>query len=1369
MEMSPVRLSPDNPEPRDASQNEALHNPTNSSQVEYLQPIDHSQEVAYQFTEADDSIEHSSHIAHTPQPVQGRHLSRPDIDEQEDFMATFEYAKPPSRKPDPKHPGLSREPQPLMSGFLGQLNVGSSANTGRQGFQEPSATVYTDGQETISPNTDEIHITQSKDFPQLPPTYEAPALKRERPVIMGETNRSSMAQQSTMVSIGKRHQMEMPVESSATIENRHADELPDDLPERPVTESQKPESVPLGDTPGSGSSAGSSRSRVRHKGASPRLSQRRKHRTAAPLSSAKLPKALAMSRERALVQMASPRRATPGKRLPKSLARSEPKPPRGRTARKTQDAAGDVAPPPCSTHRDRHVLGGDHACTGAERNGVIHMPSHSEAGSAMRHQNQVHPPPQHAEMIRPSSEASNISRPRDPPAHALSQSSSFHQQPDPNLEEYNRHLSALSKKWNAHFSYEKRLVDRYQDNVAKLQEDLEDRDAVIQECYAEIESRDAEIDTLVRENEELMVARQRMETDLSESSQRVATMEEKLRSYRERLNNAMQEQQQLYKRCKEKCKETIMEIKAEEKVQKEVLEKALASSDSARILLQSKVASAVQEARSHSEQQLQTKLEEREKEAAREKERANDLRAQLEKSQSIHEQVLQSIVSKNQEMLEKSDHQNGTIERLRILAQGQEKKLSGILKAVEESKTGRGVDPEALAESLQDSMTETISGALSEMQQAMPNRDLSTETMDQLKENTDSIRWLCEGLREQLCNSEAASEWQERFYQANLTAQAQTQRIQELDYNLQQVTKDLNTQREENRRFQNLLTEMKDKAQANENSNAKIEDLTKQAERLAEVLSEKDEIIKQSEEKVKVAEEKVRNQAHTLQEKEEQIRREGEEHKQSLGTVIEERAKLRQQTNDLEKRIDDLTCENSQLEDDLAKARQEISLNQRDNSQLTEDLLTAEAERESLRPGHQEWKRTRVEIVQIIQICQSLKRLTKDRTKSGEMDERLKELFEIQKRLSGKSGTPGGESSPERERSPLRQRQVVLKVPGFYDRQSPVSVKRERVARRQPGAVRGIMKPAARSTSKEMSASAVVDPAEQAKTPRATKPTTRPTVARRGSQTTPVIHSSYNRPVAGAVASGKLNNVRDNGADDIVGRGPTTKAPDNNRRRPTMDLSGDIDSPPKKRQRGSTNTADPKIKLSRSTTEYFPDPSPEVPDSQPSVTTECQKTQLSRSMSGLFRDPSQEVPNSQPSVTTEGQKTKLSRSMSGLYHDPSREVPDSQASVTTEGQKTKLSRSMSGLSHDPSQEVPDSQPSSRSMPVQLKVFASQTRHHRRVSRLVTYGSQSSNSARTDGQTSVTSSAPMRSKHGRSSALSSQAMSAIEDKDGEDVW
>ncbi|RYP59012.1 hypothetical protein DL769_008721 [Monosporascus sp. CRB-8-3] len=1123
MEMSPARLSPDSPEPRDALQNQALDNPTISSQVEYLQPIEDSQEVAYEFTEGDDSIEQSSHIAHPPQPVQGRHLSRPDVDDQEDFMATFEYAKAPSRKPDPKHPGLARESQPFMSGFLRQLNVGS-ANTCRQGFHEQSATGYMDGKETILPNTEGNHVTQGQDFPQLPPTYEAPAPTREIPVTMGEASRSSKAQQSTMFSTGKTHHMEIPVESPATVENRRADELPDDSPERSVTESrQKPKSVPFGDTPGSGPSAGSPPPRLRHKGVSPRLSQRH-----------------------------------------------------------------------------------------------------------------------------------------------------------PNLQEYNRHLSALSKKWNAHFSYEKRLVDQYQDSVAKLQGDLEDRDAVIQECHAEIESRDAEIDTLERENEELLIARQQMETDLSESSQRVATMEEKLRSYRECLNNAMQEQQLLYKRCKEKCKETITEIKAEEKDQKEALEKTLASSDSARISLQSKVASVIQEARNHSEQlgrtiaELQAKLEDREKEVAREKEHANDLRAQLNKSQSMHEQTLQSIVSKNQEMLEKSDRQHGTIEELRILAQGQDQKLSGILKAVEESKTGRGMDPEALAKSLQDSMTQTVLGALSEMQQAMPNRDSSTETMEQLNENMDSIRLLCEGLREQLCNSEAASDWQERFHQVNLTAQAQMQHIQELDYDLHQVAEDLNTQWQENQRLKDVLTEMKTQAQANEDSNTKIEDLIKQAERLENVLSEKDEVIKQSEEKVKIAEEKVRNQAHKLEEKEDQIRREGEEHTQSLETVIEERAKLRQQTNDLEKRVDDLICENSQLEDDLAKAHQEISLNQRNNSQLTEDLLTAEAERESFRPGHQEWKRTRVEIVQIIQICQSLKRLAKDKTKSGEMDERLKELFQIQKRLSGKSGTQDGESSPEREPSPLRQRQVLLKVPGSYERELPVSVQRERATRRQPGAVRGIMKPTARSISKEMGVPAVADPAEQAKTPGGTNLITRPRVARRGSQTTPVIHSSYNRPVAGAVASAKLNIVRDDGADDTIGRGPTTKESVNNRRRPMENLSGDVDSPPKKRQRGSTNTAE--------------------------------------------------------------QKTKLSQSMSGLFPDQSREVPDSQ-------------------------------PSSTSMPGQHKAFASQTRHHRRMSGLVTYGSQSSNSARPDSQTSITSSATMPSKHSRSSAHSPQTMSAIEDRGG----
>lgn len=71
---------------------------------------------------------------------------------------------------------------------------------------------------------------------------------------------------------------------------------------------------------------------------------------------------------------------------------------------------------------------------------------------------------------------------------------------------------------------------------------------------------------------------------------------------------------------------------------------------------------------------LEVKLDEREKEVIREKDHANDLRAQLKKSQDLHEQALQSIVVMGKDLLEQSVNHEKAAEGSRMLVQEQNQK-----------------------------------------------------------------------------------------------------------------------------------------------------------------------------------------------------------------------------------------------------------------------------------------------------------------------------------------------------------------------------------------------------------------------------------------------------------------------------------------------------------------------------------------------------------------------------------------------------------------------------------------------------------------------------------------------------------------------
>lgn len=531
---------------------------------------------------------------------------------------------------------------------------------------------------------------------------------------------------------------------------------------------------------------------------------------------------------------------------------------------------------------------------------------------------------------------------------------------------------------------------------------------------------------------------------------------------------------------------------------------------------------------------------------------------------------------------------------------------------------------------------------------------MPAEAVTQLKDGINSINVQCDAIREQGINREAASDWQDRYHSANLELVKQNQQVEELSNELEGTVEGWNTALEKLDRQKERLKELQAEVAQNQDSNKRVDELVGQVERLEQILAAKDQAIKQSEEERRAAEEILGEQARIIQENEDQMRQDKEEHEKALNeayqqqeravqAVSKERAELLQRKESLQERLDGILPNFEKIQQDYVESR-ELS------SKLAEDLQATQAEREAFKVGHEEWARTRSEVIQIRQIAQ---RLAKD-IPNAEKNKHIGELCKIEKKLSKKLI---GHEEPSVLLPPMRQRQVQLQLredhAGTPD--LPISIEQERATRRRSEVVRGIMKPMTRSAAKEMSESAVDDHVEERSSTTQLAP--RPRVARRGSQAPPNTYSSYNRIVAGNVSSGDLKQEHDDEEQGVGGHGAQPK-PTNNKRGQT-DMDDGIDEKPKKRQRKSTSA---------------------------------------------------------------GQRSMVSLSKSTLI---------------SRGGSGEVSKSQSGL-----------------VPTQSRTY------QRSPSGLITYGSQQARSSQNDSQTSVASSATVRSTSSRSTPISSQIKESI---------
>ncbi|KAI1458766.1 hypothetical protein F4805DRAFT_113672 [Annulohypoxylon moriforme] len=532
------------------------------------------------------------------------------------------------------------------------------------------------------------------------------------------------------------------------------------------------------------------------------------------------------------------------------------------------------------------------------------------------------------------------------------------------------------------------------------------------------------------------------------------------------------------------------------------------------------------------------------------------------------------------------------------------------------------------------------------------HRDSILADQGTLNESLNNIRLLCEGICLRLIEANEVAEWQGRAHDANMAIHTHMQNIQELQDEVNQMCIRSNEELEEREGLKTQLTSLQNAANNERTANEKVKSLEEEIGRLRGMLDNRDTAITKSSENLEAIQEELRAQTRVLERKEEQIRNENEkhreaielnaqQHKQAIFQVVSETTKeCREKCQATEKQLQEAVSARGELECELAELRQEMEISGQENidedlgnirgelvelitsmTGLTTGLQESEHEREALQRSLEKWTRDRGEIGQMRNL---LGRLARDQPNAIKMSEQLRELLEIQKKLTGtleyhqaglaNSGVAVGLSESQRNgemshsetdlsvvvgkqnsfvhaQEELRslRRKVVVKSPANDDDPAlPMSVEQERCTRRQIVPTRGIMKTISRGTLREEEAGGSAL-AVDVQRPTAPQPSTNRRIAKRGSKPFLTTHSMYNRPVAGSISR------VDNKQGDASQSGSTEYGNDENTDNNTSSVgdsdrivgTGNVDETARKRQRTNGAHSGQKVKLSHSMSTPF--------------------------------------------------------------------------------------------------------------------------------------------------------------------------------------
>ncbi|KAI2627025.1 hypothetical protein GGS26DRAFT_592645 [Hypomontagnella submonticulosa] len=871
--------------------------------------------------------------------------------------------------------------------------------------------------------------------------------------------------------------------------------------------------------------------------------------------------------------------------------------------------------------------------------------------------------------MRPCSQASNISRPRAPRR-------TYHQGQTPTREQNSVNLMRFAKSWNTNYLYNQQLLDRWEDKMVMLEEQIAFQDSTIKQYEKDIEVRDQNIEELSNMVEELRTQSHKVQDEISASSNLRKKLEDKLRSCRVRLNEAISEQQRLFLQCKQSCQKATASIKADGQAQQESIERVSVTLDTVRAKIRQEVGMIAKDTTEQvgrlndTIKSLEAQLEGRRKELECAEKCAESLREQLAESNKINEQSLRAVAAQNRELLEKMEQGRKQAENTESYIQKQDEKINAVLEALESARL-RTVEPTILIENLKEVHNNSLATIIAELRSSTEStRNTVAEDQEILNGNLSEIRLLCEGICERMTATDDIALWQGRVHESDMAIHGQVQQIQGLQDELHQMHICTNEERQQRQDLERLLEGLQTAANNEQAADEEVNCLAEQVDNLQRVLEEKDIAISESGKSLEAAREELATQARILQSREEQLRNEHETHKKALElsneqqkhaisrAVAEETRELREQQEALENRLQEAEAARARLEQELAESRQEAETSRQGKigedlhqireeivpiitlmTDLVADLEESGHEREGLRVDLENWSSNRIEINQMQQI---LWRLTKDQPNAIQMGNQLRELLEIQKKLSGTleyhqarlantraavvpdlqqlnsettskasnlfnsavSATNDAVSTQEIQALNLKRKVVVKSPVTEDDGVSPVSIEQERSSRRHLTPLKSIMKVIAHIDPGELEDGDTIGVnIQEPATPPMTQPTPARRIAKRGPKAPLSTHSMYNRPVAGSTSgiSKDQTNASRTGPNEhtsgvtingIVYDFENTFTTDN------------VSEPPTKRQRdseggphsGQGGHTTQKVKLSRSLSEYFPNSQPGSPE-----------------------------------------------------------------------------------------------------------------------------------------------------------------------------
>lgn len=504
-----------------------------SSQTDLVQPLEDSQDTNSNVITKSTPLEASSQDALPTRATEASFFTRPVLETTEEIGAAFQFQKAPP-------------PRMISHGPVGQQRN-----------------------------------------PALPPPPP--------PVI----NRASHGGLSPGVSGFNSH--DRPAESLPSTSGRdrigeHYDnDKDDDIVDMIVYPQEAPKSTPSNDQPPVGDSSGLTSTKdsvgfpFPDNTSQPHSSRKTQASHYSPLAKAQFPKAISDARRKALAQI-SPRSVLPRAKAALSpTANPQSAQPRSTPDRavpsKTRKCSG-IHKQPRSDHQPPKDIGVKEAKRGSikdlrdKRNKVqgLTRPISFEASEY-----------DVVSAVRSCSQASNTAKPRAPPRANSKRRT-------PTREQNNMNVEAFAKSWNTNITYNQKLLDRWEQKMSLLEDHIASQNLVIENCQETIACRDQKIDDLSAEVENLRTQNQDIQNKIKISSDIRKKLEDKLKSCRTRLNDAIGEQQRLFLQCRENCQKATADIEAEEKSRKESIDKAFMTLERLRTEFRQEVAGIVKDA-----------------------------------------------------------------------------------------------------------------------------------------------------------------------------------------------------------------------------------------------------------------------------------------------------------------------------------------------------------------------------------------------------------------------------------------------------------------------------------------------------------------------------------------------------------------------------------------------------------------------------------------------------------------------------------------------------------------------------------------------------------------------------------------------------